>query len=198
MRLVPVGFCYRLSKASIEDLPSETSWHVAETGMIEVGVLAFCRFYGRSAVGAFRARAIHMAPTARNIGELIAWQLANEHADLIFDLIQNGPCVRDATFCEQIRDSSGAIAPLIAEGFARFTPPEFAKYLRWAKAEITETQSHLRKAQGRRYFTEDQLTPVWRISKRLMKATTRLLEAKLAQIEEEHRSKRSRRADRHP
>jgi four helix bundle protein len=146
----------------------------------------------------FRARAIQMAPTARNIGELIAWQLANEQSDLIFDLIQNGPCVRDVKFCEQIRDSSGAVAPLIAEGFARFTPREFAKYLRWAKAEITETQTHLRKAQSRKYFTEDQLTPVWRISKRLMRATTRLLKAKLAQIEEERRNNRSSRTHRHP
>jgi four helix bundle protein len=139
-----------------------------------------------------------MAPTARNINELIAWQLANDQDVLIFKLIQNGPCVRDVEFCGQIRDASGAVAPLIAEGYARFTAPEFAKYLRWAKAEITETQSQLRKAQGRAYFTEEELTPVWRISKRLMKATTRLLEAKLAQIEEErHRKRTNRKRRRH-
>ena len=79
---------------------------------------------------------ICMAQTARNISEVIAWQLANEQSDLVFNLIQNGPCTRDIKFCDQIRDSSGAVAPLIAEGFARFTPAEFAKYLRWAKAEL--------------------------------------------------------------
>jgi len=134
-----------------------------------------------------------MAQTARNISEVIAWQLANEQSDLVFNLIQNGPCTRDIKFCDQIRDSSGAVAPLIAEGFARFTPAEFAKYLRWAKAEITETQTHLRKGEARRYFTEDQLAEVWRISKRVMSATTRLLKAKLAQIEEQERAKRAHR-----
>jgi len=92
---------------------------------------------------------ICMAQTARNISEVIAWQLANEQSDLVFNLIQNGPCTRDIKFCDQIRDSSGAVAPLIAEGFARFTPAEFAKYLRWAKAEITETRTHLRKGEAR-------------------------------------------------
>jgi four helix bundle protein len=134
-----------------------------------------------------------MAPTARNLSELIAWQLANEHCDIIFQLIKSGPCTRDVTFCAQIRDASSAVAPMIAEGFVRFTPAEFAKYLRWAKAEIAETQTHLRNGQAKGYFTEEQATPAWRISKRTMKATSRLLNAKLAQLAAEQRTRRARR-----
>ena len=92
-----------------------------------------------------------MAPTARNLGERIAWQLANKHCDAVFELIQSVPCRRDVTFCEQIRDASSAVAPLIAEGFV-------------------------------------QALPAWRISKRVMKATSRLLNAKLQQIAEEERN----------
>ncbi len=139
-----------------------------------------------------------MAPTARNITELIAWQLANEQDAVIFELIQRGPCTRDVTFCDQIRDSAGAVAPLLAEGFVRFTPPEFAKYLRWAKAEIAEVQTHLVKAERRGYFTQEQLARAWRISKRTMKATSRLLDAKLRQIQEQKRDKRTRRDRRAP
>ena len=134
-----------------------------------------------------------MAETARNITELIAWQLANMQCAAVLELIKAGPCRQDARFCEQIRDACSAVAPLIAEGFARFTAPEFAKYLRYAKGEIAETQTHLRTAEQKRYFTEEQLSPVWRISKRTMKATCRLLNAKLAQIEAEKRAKRERR-----
>ena len=133
-----------------------------------------------------------MAPTARNIRELIAWRLAKEQSAVIFDLIQSGPCTKDRTFCEQIRDSSGAVAPLIAEGFARFRPAEFAKYLRWAIAEITETQTWLDQAEQRGYFTPDQLERAWRISKRVMSATTRLLKAKLRQLEEQNGATRRR------
>jgi len=75
----------------------------------------------------------------------------------------------------------------------QFTPPEFAKYLRWAIAEIAETQTHLRNGEAKRYFSEEQVEPVWRISKRTMKATTRLLKSKLAQIEAQKRAKRTRR-----
>jgi four helix bundle protein len=145
------------------------------------------------ACGAFRADRDRMAPTARNISELIAWQLANEQCDAIFELIKSGPCTRDVRFCNQIRDASSAVAPLIAEGFARFTPPEFARYLRYAVAELTETQTHLRNAEAKRYFTPERTLPVWRISKRTMKATSRLLKAKLAQIELQKRERRSRR-----
>jgi hypothetical protein len=63
--------------------------------------------------------------------------------------------------------------------------------LRWAKAEIAETQTHLRTGQARGYFTGEQLSDVWRMSKRIMKATTRLLQAKLAQIDEQQRAKRA-------
>jgi four helix bundle protein len=128
-----------------------------------------------------------MAPAARNFRELIAWQLAIEQSAVIFRLIQEGPPTRDRDFCDQIRAASGKVAPLIAEGFVRFTPREFAKYLRYAKAEIAETQTWLVQAEQRRYFTDDQLARAWRISKRTMKATCRLLNAKLRQIEAENR-----------
>src|ERR671924_618342 len=107
-----------------------------------------------------------MAPTAKNLSELIAWQLANTQCDAVLELIKSGPCRRDAAFCDQIRDAASAVAPMIAEGFIRFTPAEFAKYLRWAKAEIAEMQTHLRNGQTKGYFTEEKATPVWRISKR--------------------------------
>ena len=113
-----------------------------------------------------------------------------EQSAVIFDLIQTGPCTKDLTFCEQIRDSSGAVAPLIAEGFARFRPAEFAKYLRWAIAEISETQTWLEQAEQRKYFTPEQLERAWRISKRVMSATARLLTSKLRQIEAEKRKKK--------
>ena len=161
--------------------------------MVSTLPLGFSRNRPRMAGGPFCAHTRRMAATARNLGELIAWQLANKHSDAVFELIQSEPCRRDVTFCEQIRDASSAVAPLIAEGFVRFTPAEFAKYLRWAKAEIAETQTHLRNGQAKGYFTEEQALPAWRISKRLMKATSRLLNAKLQHIAEEERTKRARR-----
>jgi four helix bundle protein len=126
---------------------------------------------------------VGMAPTAKNLSELWAWQLANEQCAVISEITETGPCRRDRKWWHQIRDSSAAVAPLIAEGFIRFSPPEFAKYLRWAIAEIKETQTHLITAQARRYFSEQQLDRAWRISKRTMAATSRLLKSKLAQIE---------------
>jgi len=134
-----------------------------------------------------------MAPTAKNLSELWAWQLANEQCAVVSDITETGRCRRDPKWCQQIRRSSAAVAPLIAEGFIRFSPPEFAKYLRWAVAEIKETQTHLITAEARRYFTQEQLDRAWTISKRTMAATSRLLKSKLAQIEQEQTEKQARR-----
>jgi four helix bundle protein len=81
---------------------------------------------------------------ARRFEELRAWQLSMELSDLIYEITEDGPCVKDFEFRGQIREAAEAAAPLIAEGFIRFTPDEFVRYLRMARGEIAEVQSKLK------------------------------------------------------
>ena len=51
-------------------------------------------------------------------------------------MTESGKCLDDPEFCDQIRRASQNAAPLIAEGFIRFTPDEFVRYLRMARGEL--------------------------------------------------------------
>lgn len=101
---------------------------------------------------------------------------------MIYELTEEGPCLSDAEFRDQIRNAAEASAPLIAEGFIRFTPDEFVRYLRMARGEIAEVQSKLESARRKRYFTPDQQTRAESIAGRAMGVTTRLLKSKLSAI----------------
>src|SRR5690242_18684822 len=95
-------------------------------------------------------------PGVRRFEDLVAWQLANELCDLVYQLTEHDAAARDFEFRHQIRTASSKTAPLIAEGFIRYTSREFVRYLRMARAETGEVQSHLEKARRRAYFTPDQ------------------------------------------
>ena len=112
---------------------------------------------------------------------------------MIFEITESGPAARNRAFQEQIRDAAQSAAPLIAEGFVRYLPGDFARYLRMARAEIAEVQTDLDEARDRKYFSEDQQTRAAVIARRAMYLTTRLLASKLRQIEDERKRKTRRR-----
>jgi len=62
----------------------------------------------------------------------------------------------------------------MAEGFGRYYPAEFARYLRLANGELTETVESLDDGVDRNHFTKDQIVPVQRLAKRSSKAASRL------------------------
>src|SRR6059036_626384 len=84
-----------------------------------------------AAMALFVLRGVGMA-TARVFQDLIAWQLAMELCDVIFEMTGTGAAARDTDFQDQIRRAAKAAPPLIAEGFIRYTPDEFVRYLRMA------------------------------------------------------------------
>ena len=122
--------------------------------------------------------------------DLLAWQRCRQLSDVIFEITQNGPAARNREFQNQIRDAAQSAAPLIAEGFIRFLPRDFARYLRMARAEIAEVQSDLHEARDRHYFSEEQQSQASTVARRAMSLTTRLLTSKLRQIESDRERKR--------
>ena len=104
--------------------------------------------------------------------------------DVIFEITESGPVTRDDEFWSQIRKAAQKPPPLIAEGFIRWKPKEFVRYLRMARGEIAEVQSRLNSAKGRKYFSEEQLARACSITKCAMGTTTNLLKAKLRQTGE--------------
>src|SRR5687767_3368138 len=76
----------------------------------------------------------------REFRDLVAWQLAHELKCEVFAFTATGPAVRDFRYRDDIRGSSASAAANISEGFGRFGPREFARFLSIAKASLQETQ----------------------------------------------------------
>ena len=112
---------------------------------------------------------------ARSHEELIVWQLAYELKKGVYALIESGPIVEDRDLVKQLRSSSSSAPRLIAEGFGRYYPREFARYLRNANGELKETFDALRDAVDRRYVVQGQIVPLQRLSRRASKAATQLI-----------------------
>ena len=71
---------------------------------------------------------------------------------------------------------------MIAEGFARYTDREFVRYLRMARGELAEVQSHLLTGAARNYFSPSDLERAETLADRAMGTTTNLLKSKLWQL----------------
>ena len=90
---------------------------------------------------------------AHRFEDLIAWQLSYELQQRVFAFTANGVAARDVKFCDQIRESARSASRNIAEGFGRYYPKEFVRFLRIANGSLNETKCHLRDALDRRYVS---------------------------------------------
>lgn len=88
--------------------------------------------------------------------DLHAWKMARELADRIAFIADRGAFRRDPALTDQIRRSSRSIPANIAEGFGRFGPADFARFLRIARGSALETQEYLHEAQLRAMLTPSE------------------------------------------
>lgn len=107
---------------------------------------------------------------AKHFRELVAWQLAFE----LRELTKSGPASRDRRFCEQLNDSSRSVASNIAEGFGRYDPGDFARFLSIARGSLDETENHLRDGVASSYFPAALVGPLILKSARCRSAITSL------------------------
>ena len=111
---------------------------------------------------------------AKRYEELICWQLSHElHLEVLaFTAIL--PASKDWKYCGQIRDSSSSGPSNIAEGFGRFHPREFARFLDFARASLLETHNHLKDGRARSYLDEALFARLTKLADRAIGATTKL------------------------
>jgi len=112
---------------------------------------------------------------ARSHEELIVWRLSYELKQGVYTLIRSGPITDDRKLFEQLRSASSSAPRLIAEGYGRYFPREFSRYLRNANGELKETFDALRDGVDRGYFEQSQIVPLQRLSRRASKAATELI-----------------------
>lgn len=112
----------------------------------------------------------------RSHEEIIAWQLSYELKKRVYALIDSSPgAKRNQRFRDQLDGAASSAPRLIAEGFGRYLPGDFSRYLRDANAGLKETYECLRDGVDRGYFTQEEVVPLQRLCKRASKAATRLI-----------------------
>ena len=99
------------------------------------------RVQGSGFAGMDRARRRSMG--ARRYEDLAAWQLVRELERSVFAFTATSPAAKDFEYCRQIRRSASSAPRNIAEGFGRFLPGDFARFIRTARGSLEETQDHL-------------------------------------------------------
>jgi four helix bundle protein len=104
--------------------------------------------------------------------DLIAWQLATQLRKRVIEPTANAPVSADRRFCDQTRSAAASITANIAEGFGRYTRPDFVRFLRYARGSAYETREWLR---DRGYFNECEFTEQWDLLERVCGALTRLI-----------------------
>jgi four helix bundle protein len=111
---------------------------------------------------------------ARHYRDLVCWQLSSELKRRVYAFTAKEPALRDFDFCKQIKGSARGAPRTIAEGFGRFRPADFARYLEFARASLIETQNHLDDALDLKFVTADEHHTLYQLADRALGATTKL------------------------
>jgi four helix bundle protein len=85
-----------------------------------------------------RASACRMG--ARDFRELAAFRLCEELLERIEAETSSEPLARHRRFCDQLHDAALDAASDVAEGFVRYYPREFARFLDFALASLAEVR----------------------------------------------------------
>ena len=120
-----------------------------------------------------RAKARGMC--ARDFRDLLCWQLSEELKCEVLAFTATPPASKDYKFCDQIRDSSAGAPRTIAEGFARYRPAEFARFLEYARSSLMETRNHLIDARDRKFMSDRLYMRLFNLAGAALRVTTSLM-----------------------
>ena len=105
--------------------------------------------------------------------DLLTWQLAHELHIEIWKASDKAPASRDFLFRAQIRDASESVPRNVAEGFGRYSPPQFVNFLDVSRASVLETKSLLKKGLAVGYWDEKEFRRLDRLATRALQAIAR-------------------------
>jgi four helix bundle protein len=91
---------------------------------------------------------------ARDFRDLRAWQATRAFKVGIYQLTQSGALALDERLRLQLQEAAASAASHISEGFGRFDPQDFARFVKMGRASLLECQNHLIDAVDRGHITE--------------------------------------------
>ena len=92
---------------------------------------------------------------AQHYKDLIAWQKAMDLVNAIYDITDAFPKRETYSLTDQIRRAAVSIPSNIAEGQARYSRPDFHRFLRMARGSLAELETQLMIAHSLGYVGND-------------------------------------------
>jgi len=99
--------------------------------------------------------------------DLIVWQLAEEMTLAIYRVTGNSAFARDFSLRDQIRRAAISTMSNIAEGFERYSRPEFKQFLSIARGSAAEVRSQLSIANKLGYLKDEEFLSLYPLSNEL-------------------------------
>jgi four helix bundle protein len=111
----------------------------------------------------------------RSFQEFGAWQLAYQLRRSVLPLCRRTLRARDFKLHGQIREAARSAPRNIAEGFARYTHRDFARFVRIAKASEVELLNHFQEAADSGYLSETECRELEHAARKAIKAANGLI-----------------------
>jgi four helix bundle protein len=121
----------------------------------------------------------------RDFTDLVCWQLSYSLKCEVYAFTAAGPASRDFRYRDQIRDSASGAPRCIAEGFGRFRPRDFARFLEYARPSLMETRNSLIDGRDSGYLADPLYSRLTNLAGAALRTTTALMRQKQEQADDE-------------
>jgi four helix bundle protein len=102
------------------------------------------------------------------------WKLGWELKRRVFAFTATSPATSDRRFCDDIRRAARSGPDLVAEGYYRYNPREFHRFLNDAKASLGEVRNQLMHARDERFVDESEFDEMTSLANRAIGAANAL------------------------
>ena len=102
------------------------------------------------------------------------WKLGWELKRRVFAFTATSPASQDRRFCDDIRRAARSGPDLVAEGYYRFNPREFHRFLNDAKASLGEVRNQLMHAKDERFVDDEEFREMSSLANRAIGAANAL------------------------
>jgi four helix bundle protein len=112
----------------------------------------------------------------RCIEDIDAWQLARKFKIGVYKLIERDAIAHDFQLRDQLREAAAGAPSQISEGFGRFDPVDFARFVKMARGSIQECRNHLIDAVDRGHMSDATRQEHDALAETLIKEMTALID----------------------
>jgi four helix bundle protein len=117
-----------------------------------------------------------MGHGVRRFTQLRAWQACVVYKKAVYAVCEVGPLATNLKKRTQVEESVAGPPGHIAEGFGRFSPPDFARFVVIARSSLMESQNHLLDLVDCNYISEEMRQELNVLAESALQEVTGLME----------------------